>query len=87
VSKATFVPAVPEVTEVVVKQAAQPEKVVLEMTLEQAQKLRVLVGKTYRGSTGLFEAMTGAHPSLKHKRFKLVDIEGQRIPTLHFKPI
>jgi hypothetical protein len=45
VSKATFVPAVPAVIEVVVKQAAQPAKVVLELTEQEALALRRVFGR------------------------------------------
>jgi hypothetical protein len=41
-AKATFVPAKPAITEVIVKQDAEPAKVVLELSLEQAEALYAL---------------------------------------------
>jgi hypothetical protein len=50
-SKATFVPAVPAVTEtkVVEESPEVPAKVVLELTVEDAARLRALLGRTKMG--------------------------------------
>lgn len=60
-SKATFVPAVPAVTETKVVEVSPevPAKVLLELTVEDAARLRALLGRTAYGGplSSLSEAL------------------------------
>ena len=62
-AKATLIPATPAVTEVIVKEPGQPAKVVLELSLDEAETLAILhrhIAGSPRGRRGHMDAIGDA---------------------------